>query len=325
MMEAQTETVPLGVIDSLSAGFSVVAQKPSLLLLSLLLDLFLWLGPRLSINPIVPELATRLQVLTGETADNSAEIFHQNMAEILGSYNVFSALSTWPLGTPSLLAGNDSGSSPVGVPPTIQVYRLDEFLAWLLSLTLVGLLFGSLYLGLIARWIGWSRISLRDWMKLVWLQWARIVALVFVVLVGAFFLSVPLFLAVEVVSMIFMPLASLALLVGVGTGMWGLFHLFFTIHGILLDGLGVLGAVRNSVKLVRCYPFSTAGLLLTAVIISLGLDTIWNVPPSESWMRLVAVAGNAFISTGLVAATFIYYRERTTSPQPARPKNEPAS
>jgi pilus assembly protein TadC len=81
----------------------------------------------------------------------------------------------------------------------------------------------------------------------------------------------------------------------------------------LLDGLSVSQAVGNSVALVHRYRFSSVGLLLVAVVISLVLSTIWNIPPSESWMRLVAITGNAFINTGLATATFIYYRERASS------------
>jgi hypothetical protein len=248
---------------------------------------------------------------------NSSELFKQNMSEILGSYNLFSALSTWPLGTPSLLAGNDPGMGPLGISPAIHVQGLDELLAWILSLALAGLLLGSLYLGLIARSVGEFYIGLRAWATFSFLHWARIVALVFVVLLGAFILSVPFFLAVEITAIIATPLAPLMLLMGVGMGMWGLFHLFFAVHGILLDGLSVTQAIRNSVVLVRRYRFSSVGLLIVAVIINLGLGTIWNMPPSDSWMRLASITGNAFINTGLAVATFIYYRERTLRSRPA--------
>ena len=301
----------MGIIDSLSTGFGAVAQKPLLLAIPLLLDLFLWLGPRLSINAIVPNLVSRLQGITGETADNSAVLFEQNVSEILGSYNLFSALSTWPLGTPSLLAGNEIGSGPLGTPLTIQVQAPAELLVWLIALVLAGLLVGSMYLGLIARWAGGNRTSFSSWMGRAWLYWARIVAFVFVVLVGVFLLSVPFFLTIEVVAMVAAPLASLALLVGVGMGMWGLFHLFFAAHGILLYGLSVRQAISSSVTTVHRYRPTSVGLLLIAVVISLGLNTIWNMPPSESWLRLIAIAGNAFVNTGLAMATFVFYQERT--------------
>jgi hypothetical protein len=311
MMNAQTEAPPLGIIDSLSAGFSAVAQKPVLLLIPLLLDLFLWLGPRLSISPFASTLTTRLSPVTEETADNSVAFFEQNISEILGSYNLFSALSTWPLGAPSLLAGNDPGTGPLGSPQMVQLRTAQEVLTWFLGLVLAGLLLGSLYLGLIARWVAGNRIRLRTWSRLVWLYWARIVAFTFVALVGAFLVSVPFFLALELLALLLAPLASLVFLAGVGIGMWGLFHLFFAAHSILLYGTSVRRAIRSSVTLVRQNRLSSLGLLLVAVVISLGLTTIWNIPPSESWMRLVAITGNAFVNTGLVTATFVYYRERT--------------
>jgi hypothetical protein len=312
-MEAQTETAPLGIIDCLSAGFGAVAQRPSLLLIPLLLDLFLWLGPRLSIAPLAPELVTRLRTVAEGRVGNSADLFQQNTIEILGSFNLFSALSTWPLGAPSLLAGNDPGSSPFKSPPTIQLQGFDELLAWLLALTLGGLLLGSLYLSRIALWADKSHVGIRAWIKLVWLHWARIVALVFTVLLGAFILSMSFFLALEAVSLVFTPLAAPLLLLGVGTGMWALFHLFFAVHGILVDGLTIPQAISNSVALVRQHPFSSVRLLVMAVVIDLGLSTIWNMPPSESWLRLIAIAGNAFINTGLATATFIYYCGRARS------------
>lgn len=311
-MKTQTETPPLGIIDCLSAGFGAVAQKPSLLLIPLLLDMFLWLGLRLSLAPLVPELEMRLGAITRGMDDNSVQQFNQNMAGILDSYNLFSALSTWPLGVPSLLAGHDPGTAPLKTPLTIQVHSLSEFLAWLLVLTLTGLLFGSLYLGLIAQRTKGKRIVLSAWTRLLWLYWARIVGFVLLVLVGIFISSVPFFLAVELIAVILGPLlANLVLFAGVGMGTWGLFHLFFAVHGMLLDDMGILQAIGNSIALVHRHRFSAVGLLLIAVVIGMGLSTIWNFPSSESWLRLIAIAGNAFVNTGVAVATFVYYHERT--------------
>ena len=311
MVKERTESAPLGIIDCLSTGFGAVAQKPLLLLIPLLLDAFLWLGPRLSITPIAAKLASQLGSVAGATNGNSAALFEQNVSEILGSYNLFAALSTWPLGAPSLVAGNATENGPLGSQLTIGVQSAQAFLGLLLALVLAGLLVGSLYLGLVARHVGEKGESTRTWVSRVWLYWARILALAFTVVVVAFFVSVPFFLAVELIAMILAPLASLVLLAGVAMGMWGLFHLFFATHGILLHGMGVRRAIYSSVALVRQYRFSAVGLLLVAVVIGLGLTTVWNMPPSNSWMRLIAIIGNAFVNTGLVTATFVYYRERT--------------
>jgi len=37
---------PIGILASLAAGFDRIAARPALILPPLLLDLFLWLGPR---------------------------------------------------------------------------------------------------------------------------------------------------------------------------------------------------------------------------------------------------------------------------------------
>jgi hypothetical protein len=63
---------------------------------------------------------------------------------------------------------------------------------------------------------------------------------------------------------------------------------------------------------VQRHRLSAVALLLSVVVINLGLGAIWHLPPSQSWMRLLAIAGNAFISTGLAAATFVYYQEHVT-------------
>jgi hypothetical protein len=75
--------------------------------------------------------------------------------------------------------------------------------------------------------------------------------------------------------------------------------------------MSVRQAINSSVTTVHRYRPTSVGLLMVAVVISLGLNTIWNMPPSESWLRLVAIAGNAFVNTGLAMATFVFYRERT--------------
>jgi hypothetical protein len=190
------------------------------------------------------------------------------------------------------------------------VQTVGGVLAWLFTLVALGLLLGTAYLSLAARLAESSQIGLGQWARRLWIDWARIVALVIIALVAAFTVSVPFFLAVEIVGLFAAPLASFALLAGIGMGMWAMFHLFFAAHGILLRRDGVADAIRSSILLVRQNRLSSAGLLVVAVLISLGLSTIWNMPPSESWARLVGIAGNAFVSTGLVIATFVYYQER---------------
>ena len=39
------------------------------------------------------------------------------------------------------------------------------------------------------------------------------------------------------------------------------------------------------------------------------MDLLWRTPDEASWLMLVGIAGHAFVTTSLLAATFIYYRD----------------
>jgi hypothetical protein len=46
-----------------------------------------------------------------------------------------------------------------------------------------------------------------------------------------------------------------------------------------------------------------------AIVISQGMDLIWLNPAADTWMALVGIFGHAFITTGLLAGSFIFYRD----------------
>jgi hypothetical protein len=39
------------------------------------------------------------------------------------------------------------------------------------------------------------------------------------------------------------------------------------------------------------------------------MNFLWNTPADNSWWMLVGIAGHAFVSSALLAASFIYYRD----------------
>jgi hypothetical protein len=36
---------------------------------------------------------------------------------------------------------------------------------------------------------------------------------------------------------------------------------------------------------------------------------LWNIPAVDSWWSIVGIIGHAFVTTSLLAASFIYYRD----------------
>ena len=46
----------MGLIDTITGGFRIVQRRPWLILLPVVVDLWLWLGPRLAIQPFIDGL-----------------------------------------------------------------------------------------------------------------------------------------------------------------------------------------------------------------------------------------------------------------------------
>jgi hypothetical protein len=51
---------------------------------------------------------------------------------------------------------------------------------------------------------------------------------------------------------------------------------------------------------------------LCVLVINMGMDFLWSLPKADSWMLLVGIFGHAFITTAMLAASFIYYRDAST-------------
>ena len=83
---------PPGIMGSLRAGFDAVSRHVGLILLPLVLDLLLWLGPRLSVSglerPTLPPTLTSLaglkQLMDFQAGANEA-MEHFNLLSIYGS------------------------------------------------------------------------------------------------------------------------------------------------------------------------------------------------------------------------------------------------
>ena len=71
--EFVTPTPPFGVVESLSKGFELAASHIILILIPILLDIFLWVGPRQSFDPVIHEVNVAFWSLI-ETAYIDTEI-----------------------------------------------------------------------------------------------------------------------------------------------------------------------------------------------------------------------------------------------------------
>ncbi|MEE9617614.1 MAG: hypothetical protein V3T90_11515 [Anaerolineae bacterium] len=309
-------TGPLGVIGCLAAGFEMLGRNLWLVVLPVLLDLLLWLGPRFSIVPLLHWFVALL--MSQPTPDPATA--HQvaqavQLLEQFGEqFNLLSLLSGLPLlNVPSLLTRQTSVTvSPLGEPHVLLVASVLALLAWVVVLVPIGLVLGTLYLSSLAHRVRAMRSS--DEQGADQAIGAVKLVRVFLFVAGVLMVGtvlVPLWLLLAGAAAAIWPLLGfLVWALGVGVMGYLALHLLFVVHGVLLGGRGLLQAIWESVVLIHTQLPSIVGLLMLVLVIYEGLGFVWSLPSGDSWSLLVGILGNACIATGLTAATFVFYQER---------------
>jgi hypothetical protein len=311
-VKANTPTPPVGVIESLAKGFETVASSLVLILLPLLLDLFLWVGPRLDFRPAFrvsyheawePMLASMdeetqktLKPLTDELLEQSENMPHRYLPVAI---------------MPSVMTWRDAESLPFDyLPPVWEVGEpIKVFGINILSLLVGFVLFGC-YITIIAEKVKGNKTRLgrvlsRLLINLIWL--------------GIFFVAMFLLLSLVYIPF-FLVSASFLLVSGLLSAMINVFglilvfwiaaYVIFTVHGIYLNDRGLFRSLWDSIRVVQWNMPPTILLFLLVIVVSSALSRVWLLAPVDTWMIVLAIAANAFIQTGLITATFFYYKDR---------------
>lgn len=288
-----------GVIDTLSLGFSAITQQLWVLAIPVALDLYLWLGPRLSPLPLIqraslylPSAGPRIQ-----------------WQELLGGFNLFSLLASAILGVPSLMTGATT-VSPLG-QVVIEIDGGLRFMGWVLVLLPLGLLLGCLYLSLIAQKV--RQKPYPSLLRRIWGYWLRVILLLLIFIGGAILLGLPLAMGLTLVSLLSASLTPILSTLLLALLVWMWFYLFFAIDAIVISDAGPLSAIRNSINVVRRNFWSSLGLIILINVIGMGLSFVWRALGANPWGLALGIVGNAFVGSGLAAASLIFYRDRYTS------------
>jgi hypothetical protein len=298
------------VLGSLRAGFDAVSSHVVLILLPLVLDLFLWLGPRVSVGNLYTTILSDWFDFNNRAGFQmqNADIIAERV-DMLGRVNVLNWMRTLPIGIPSLLSGILPDSlpmqTPLGAQNVIQIPSLLGMFGWLLLLTLVGWTAGGLYF----RWVSGTTLGGNETgvspMRAV--VQSVILSVIWVILL--MLILIPVLLLVTALALVSPLLANGAVLFFLIVSFWLVVPLFFTPHGIFVRKLNAFHSILNSLKMSR-FTLPTSSMFVFAVfVLSTGLNYLWSVPSIDSWMLLVGIAGHAFITTALLAASFVYYHD----------------
>lgn len=322
----------MGIIDSLAAGFQTVARRPWLLLIPIVLDLFLWLGPKLSMAPVLDQLGVAyhdalikeqalFERLTGDPSQ--IEVFDRQMQELLAQLkdiNLFSLLA-WQM--PSLLqsVAQFGPDERLGLPPAliITIPTAGRLAIAIAGLVLVGLFVTSAYSGLIAQYVRTGQFDRSSFFDRLPVNWLRLVGFYLLIAIIAAGLGLPVLILGGLLNLVAPALGAALVWVLLLMALWVIFVLlFFVSEAIFVGDLNPLAAMRSSIQVVRRSFFSSLGLIFLTYLIAVGTFQVWTYLPPTSVSILVAIIGNAFISTGLAAAGMIFYRDRMKDGQPGR-------
>jgi hypothetical protein len=306
-----TEEVPPppGIFSSIKAGFDITANKPSIMLLPVLLDLFLWLGPKLQINGLLRVLLRQIEIFAKEGTTPPADV--QRVKETLDNLialdvNLFGILRTVPIGVSSLLGKNASPHTPLGTPVAYQIESAFVFLLAVGVLLFIGWGLGSVYFAWVARVALKETEKLPKWFGRTVLQTVLLAVFLTIILLAFGF---PMAIVFSLFVQINPTLAQIALFLFALFAMWLIVPVFFVAHGIFVKKENLFRSMLSSFHLSRFTLPTSSFFVISVIILSQGFNILWLTPSSGSWMLLLGIFGHAFITTALLAASFIYYRD----------------
>jgi hypothetical protein len=307
-----------GVIDTLSAGYKTLNKHPYLLLTPVIMDIFYWLGPRLSVQALAQRASSAIQeaaefAATGvanSSSTQSLDMLKTTIESIGKNMNLFSIISS-ALSLPTLLSSQEmTPPAWIGSVATYGLSTFSGFIVFFALLFLVGIGVGAVYMGLAAQTVRAENAPPAVLARQVVAAAARYMAILFALMIIAVIVGLPASLLVGVLTLVSPLLGSLVLLVMWTAIFWLYVNLFFTVQALFVSNVGPVRAILNSITVVRLSTSSALGLIALLFIVSWGMSYVWSMLGTSDLAIAAGILGNAYIGTGLTIAGMIFYRDR---------------
>ncbi|HAX68200.1 MAG TPA: hypothetical protein DCY14_01205, partial [Anaerolineae bacterium] len=239
---------PPGIISSIKAGFDVVASHITAILLPLLLNLFMWLGPRLRMDALFDSIKDDVVSLwqTGGIPLEEIQLILEWYDRTIPNVNLFWFLRTLPIGISSLLLPKGTLDTPLGDPAIWQVGAPGLF-GWTFLLTFLGWVGGALYY----RSVAW--VVLTDKAQVAGV-FSAILQSILISFLSNFLMMALLF---PVMFLLFLTaqfsvfLTNLFVLFLCLAAMWIIVPIFFWPLGVFMKKQNVFTSMLSSIQLTR--------------------------------------------------------------------------
>ncbi len=306
-----------GVIDTLSAGYGVINSRPWIVLIPVLLDLFFWFGPRISVSPLVGQALSEpgLQRGFGPNGAQSFESIRQMVLSAADDLNVLALLSPGWISVPSIMPLLGGGRGPFTF-----VNSWATAVSVAVGALLGGSLLGCIYRSIIALHVRDEALAPSQLPRQAIQAWLRLVGLVAILGGVGLVVGVPVLFLVIGASLLARELGSFGMALLMTVLLWLQLYLFFAPDAIFISQVGPLQAIRRSIAVVRANFWAAVRIVVLITIILLGMGQVWAALAARApWGPALGILGNAYIASGLVAASMLFYRERVEALPSRRP------
>ena len=302
---------PPKLIPSIVEGFNAIASHIYIILFPILFDILLWFGPMIRVKnlilPVVLDASELSSSAYGQDGQMILETSKQMWTSLLERFNLFFSLRTYPVGVPSLLLSKSVMKNPLGVISIVEIQSSSIAFWILVGCSILGIILGCLYYALIANVTtdSMKTFKLSSLLK----QTAQIVILSLILIAALFILSIPAICLISSLVLFIPSLGEIPVMLFGFVLVWILLPLAFSPHGVFAGQLKATTSIANSIRLVRSLMSATGIFFILVILLGYGLDVLWATPEANNWMLLVGIVGHAFISSGLIAASFNFYND----------------
>jgi hypothetical protein len=282
------------------------------------------MGPKLSLNGLSKEAIAALPNAAelGSQYAQTIEVMRSSLMDVGTSTNVLTLLSMRILGLPSLTG---SFAPKAGLGAAQRVIEIPTWLALvglIALLTVCSLLVGCFCLSFIAQEARDEEMAIAYALQVAWRSWVRLTVLLLVAVLAVAIVVGGIGVMGGLLAVLSPELAWLTLNVFtfgfLSLAAYGAIVLFFTSRAIVMDDMGILHSVWSGLNVLHRNFLPAIGFILIVNVLQTGLLYIWRMLAVSVFGTLVGILGNAYVSTGLVMASLIFYRDRFVAWQETR-------